>query len=339
MKYTKIVEASFEMIDSLLAILPPGLGRIIRSLPETALAELEEIRVRENRPLEIQYGGKFAFVTAGGSLVSEHERGYRPDRTECGTLLDLATRHSLYSYEEELRRGYITVGGGHRIGLAGCAVLEQGCVKLLRDITGFNIRIAREVIGAADPVIPWLLDWDHAHVHHTLIISPPQQGKTTLLRDLARKISSGEWNHPRADWAAKKVGIVDERSELAACVRGVPSFNVGPRTDVLDRCPKAEGMMMLIRSMSPEVIAVDEIGRPEDAQALREALNAGVRVIASAHGKNAHDAARRPMLAELLRENLFSRIVVLERAAGEMPRFRIEDRTGHPVRLRAPSGG
>ncbi len=121
-------------------------------------------------------------------------------------------------------------------------------------------------------------------IHHTLIISPPQQGKTTLIRDLARLISRGEWGANNVSTSGKKVGVVDERSELAACVKGVPRFDLGPRTDVMDGCPKAEGMMMMIRSLSPDVLIVDEIGRPEDADAIHEAVHTGIRVVATAHG-------------------------------------------------------
>ena len=145
----------------------------------------------------------------------------------------------------------------------GKVVLDKGEIKTMRDISGFNIRIAREKKGVALPVLPYLLD--KGRYLNTLIISPPQCGKTTLLRDLARVISYGN-----VHLSGKKVSIVDERSEIAACVSGVPQRDVGPRTDVLDTCPKAEGIMMLIRSMSPDVIIADEIGRPEDVAAVGE---------------------------------------------------------------------
>lgn len=172
--------------------------------------------------------------------------------------------------EEELRKGFITIPGGHRIGLAGRTVLSGGGVEHLRDITGFNVRIAREVPGIADGVLPYLLDKGRQRMMHTLILSPPQHGKTTLLRDLARQISLGELGKREGIRPGLKVGIVDERSEIAGSRRGVPAFDVGPRTDVLDGCPKAEGMMMMIRSLSPDVLIADEIGRPEDAEAVTE---------------------------------------------------------------------
>jgi stage III sporulation protein AA len=232
--------------------------------------------------------------------------------------LEMLTRHSLYTFEEELRRGYITVEGGHRVGLTGRTVLEQGRVKLLKDITGFNIRIANERKGSAAKVLPYLLDQHPGYqgIHHTLIVSPPQQGKTTLIRDLARILSSGPAGGGSILSRGYKVGIVDERSEIAACDKGIPRFELGPRTDVLDACPKAEGMMMLIRSMSPEILVVDEIGRMEDATAIHEAVHAGIRVIATAHGLNHEDVRQRPVLKELLTEGVFSRIVVLGNREG-----------------------
>lgn len=293
---------------------------------------LEEIRIREGRPLEILYGSRNGFPDAAGRLSSSPEQAYIPDREECVRLLDVLTRHSLYSFEEELRRGYITVAGGHRIGLAGRAVLENGKVKMLKDVTSFNIRYARQVKGCGGRVLPQLLDRDASTVHHTLVLSPPQQGKTTLIRDLVRLISEGTRELP----GGRKVGIVDERSEIAACVRGVPTFDLGPRTDVLDGCPKAEGMMMMIRSMSPEVLVVDEIGTLQDAEAVWEAMNAGIRVIATAHGRDLEESGGRPALRKLLQEGIFRRFVQLSRQ-GERFDARVKELAGPRLRqARAP---
>mgnify|MGYP000868548702 CR=1 FL=1 len=299
--------------------LPDALCDVLDRLPGPVTEQLEEIRIRQDRPLEIVYGTESSFVTPAGAVTADPGPAWRPDRGLCRALLERITRHSLYAVEEELRSGYITVSGGHRIGLAGRAVLENGTVRRLRDITGFNVRIARERIGCSAPVMPAIVDPAAKTIRHTLIVSPPQQGKTTLLRDVARAVSAGDWRHPAAaGWRGRKVGIVDERSEIAACENGVPTFDLGPRCDVLDACPKAEGMMMLIRSMSPEVIAVDEIGRPEDAAALREALHAGVRVVATAHASGIDDVLSRPVLRELAGEGLFRVYVILSRTGGRV---------------------
>lgn len=293
-----------------LGLFPERLKALLGALPPPLLDRIEEVRVREGRPLEINYGGCYYFVGPGGHTRNPGE-AYRPGREDSHRLLDLISNHSLYTMEEELRKGFITIPGGHRVGLAGRTVLGGGGVEHLRDITGFNVRIAREVLGAADPVIPYL--WDRTRLRHTLILSPPQHGKTTLLRDLARQVSSG-LDHGNIR-TALKVGIVDERSEIAGSRRGVPAFDVGPRTDVLDGCPKAEGMMMMIRSLSPDVLVADEIGRPEDAAAVTEALHAGISVVATAHAKEPEELARRPALLGLIENRLFERYVVLSRTA------------------------
>ncbi|MFK7697201.1 stage III sporulation protein AA [Paenibacillus sp. HJGM_3] len=303
-------------MNPILPFLPPSLRRLIEQVPAEIRDRMEELRIREGRPLELSGTGSAGFVTARGEWTADAGRGYRPNRDECLQLLDLLTDHSVYTFEEELKRGYITVQGGHRVGLAGRTVLEHGQVKLIRDIAGFNIRIARERPGAALPLLPHLWDEASGRPHHTLFLSPPQQGKTTMIRDLARLLSWGGSLPAPAGSAGLKVGIVDERSEIAACVKGVPTFDVGPRTDVLDRCPKAEGMMMLIRSMSPDVLVVDEIGRQADADAIEEALHAGIVVLATAHARDADDAARRPALRQLLAAGRFARLVALRRSPG-----------------------
>ncbi|MFC6332390.1 stage III sporulation protein AA [Paenibacillus septentrionalis] len=296
------------MLEHIVHILPYELKSIVYQLSQDIKDSLEEIRIRENRPLEISHRGSFHYVTEQGGAVHDSRQAYHPTQEQCRKLLERITNYSLYAMEEELRRGYITIAGGHRIGIAGRTILEGGIVRGIRDIGGFNIRIAREVVGASKQLLPKLFGGPAGSLQSTLIISPPQQGKTTILRDLARAISYGEARKP-----AMKVAIVDERSEIAACVKGIPSFDVGPRTDVMDACPKAEGMMMLLRSMSPEVIIVDEIGRVEDAVAIREAAHCGVKVIATAHAFNVEEVLGRSEIKSLIAEKAFSSIVELKR--------------------------
>ncbi|MCR2803121.1 stage III sporulation protein AA [Paenibacillus soyae] len=303
------------MLSHVSHLLPLELKRLLEGLPAEVKGSLEEIRIRENRPLEIAYRGGFRFVTPDGTMKLDAIGAVKPSPEQCRKLLERITNYSLYAMEEELRRGYITVSGGHRIGLAGRTILDGGVVRGIRDIGGFNIRIAREVIGAASHLLPKLMDAGRGTIGSTLILAPPQQGKTTLVRDIARMLSygnSGPLEH--LSFPGKKVGIVDERSEIAACVRGIPTFDIGPRTDVMDACPKAEGMMMLLRSMSPEVLVVDEIGRPEDADAIREASHAGVSVVATAHAYDVQDAKGRPELARLIAEGTFAHLVELRRS-------------------------
>lgn len=294
------------VLDDVSRVLPDRVRSLLHTLEGDVVERLEEIRLRIDRPVECIADGQSFFVTGKGEHGQCEQTASYFKREEAVQLINRLSLHSLYTMEEEIRRGYITIAGGHRVGIAGKVILEGGSVKLIRDITSFNIRIARERLGAANRVLPLLVD--ERGIKNTLIISPPQCGKTTLLRDLARVISTGT-----RLLSGRKVSIVDERSEIAGCVNGIPQKNVGPRTDVMDGCPKAEGMMMMIRSMSPDVLIADEIGRTEDGYALEEAIHAGISVITSVHGKDLKDIMRRPTLSRILQSGVFERYVLLAR--------------------------
>ncbi|TDL77129.1 stage III sporulation protein AA [Neobacillus sp. YX16] len=285
-------------METILKFLPKNIADQISKIPPSQKDELEEIRIRIDRPIEITMKGAPMFL----SYIIRQEDAFN--------LLNKISQFSIYTLEEELKRGYITVSGGHRIGLAGKVILEEGKVKAIRDIASFNIRIAKEKIGIAEKIIPFI--FNHSWMH-TMIVGPPQTGKTTLLRDIARIISSG---NQEKGVHAYKVGIVDERSEIAGCVHGIPQMTFGHRLDVLDACPKAEGMMMMIRSMSPDVLVVDEIGRMEDAEAIQEAVHAGIKLIMTTHGTSLEEAKNRPSLKSIIDQNIFQRFIVLSRAHG-----------------------
>ncbi len=290
--------------------LPRSLAVPLADLDPTDLADLEELRLKAECPLLLRFRQREAFLGADEALTEGDGGPLRPvSPEELRRTLLLLSNASFYALEEELRRGYITLPGGHRVGLTGRAVLEKGTIRTLKEISSVNIRIARPVPGAAKDLLPRLLDENGAFCQ-TLLVSPPRAGKTTLLRDLARMLSEGEGVAPL------RVGLVDERSELAAMREGVAQLPVGLRTDVLDGCPKAEGLLLLLRSMSPQVLVCDELGRPEDGPALAEAANAGVRVLATAHGRDLAELRRRPVLAGLLDQGCFRRIVVLSRRNG-----------------------
>lgn len=289
--------------------LPENIQRMIDGIPQDVAQSLEEIRIREGRPIVIHGQGKSYYLGADGGLWPSSEKAYYVTHRDVQSIMQRMSNYSIYAVEEELRNGYITLKGGYRVGLAGKAVLEEGKIKTLKYINSFNIRISREIIGVADKVIRYIVSG--AQVYHTLVLSPPQMGKTTLIRDIARQLSDGF-----PGFKGVKVGIVDERSEIAGCFQGVPQNNVGLQTDVLDACPKAEGIMMLIRSMSPAVIITDEIGKAGDVEAIEEALNAGIKIITTAHSSDIGDARRRPILSKVLDKKIFQRIIVLGNSLG-----------------------
>lgn len=307
-------------MDAIMELLPPVIKDQLLRLPSNMTEDVEEIRIRVGRPIEVMAGRKVWY----GSIPIE--------RQEADIFLNKISQFSFYMLEEELRRGYITVHGGHRVGLAGRVILENGQVKGLRDITFFNIRIAKQKKGLANKWIPYLYKEKWLS---TLIIGPPQTGKTTFLRDLARLASLGE---PNRSIPPMKVGIIDERSEIAGCVKGVPQMDFGTRIDVLDGCPKAEGMMMMIRSMSPDILVADEIGRQEDTAAVMEAVNAGTTLFITAHGNHLEEILARPIMKQILEEARFERIMELERTAQPGMVGSIRDAYGKEI-LRSRSVG
>ena len=286
-------------MKEVLKILPETIRKLTLDLPARVLEEMEEIRVRINRPVEVR-------TRQDTYLLTENKKPFIFSEQDSSLMLSLLSQHSVYRLEEELKRGYITISGGHRVGLAGRVVMEKGEVKGIRDISSYNIRIARQKKGAANMYINQLQK--RGNWCHTLIIGPPKTGKTTLLRDFARLISVGDASKKLE---AKNVGIIDERSEIAGSVKGIPQHEFGVKIDILDACPKAEGLMMMIRSMSPEVIIVDEIGRKEDGEAIMEAVHAGVTIFASVHGENLEDVQRRPNISSLIKEGVFQRVIEL----------------------------
>lgn len=286
-------------------VLPPHLVTVISAIPTAQLAYLMEIRLRVNRPLLLVLGSVDIMVSSVGDIVNDQDAAYLCTREDINKILQLISKNSLYAFEQELKMGFLTIHGGHRVGLAGQAIVDGGEMKSLKNISSLNIRMARELKGCGDKIMPYIITGGN-RVLSTLVISPPCCGKTTILRDLIRQISIGN-----KEFRGLQVGVVDERSEIAACKNGIPTVDLGPRTDVLDGCPKASGMLMLIRSMSPAVVATDELGRAEDVCAVREALNAGVSILATVHGRDINEILQRPYVGELIQHKYFDRYVVL----------------------------
>ncbi|SMC59123.1 stage III sporulation protein AA [Sporomusa malonica] len=293
-------------------ILPPHIAKLLLTLPAIVLHKVTEIRIRVNQPLLLVLSNHDITVPVSGQTEGKPEP-YRCNSEDLARTFQLICKNSVYAFEEELRQGYLTVKGGHRVGLAGQATAFDGTVKTLKNISSLNIRLAREMLGCADCILPFVAANSRGCVSSTLIISPPRCGKTTILRDLIRQLSTG---NPLLAIAGIHIGLVDERSEIAACQNGIPSVDLGPRVDVLDACPKASGLLMLIRSMAPQVVATDELGRAEDAAAVREAVHAGVSVIATAHSRTIDELCNRPYIGELVKQKIFERYVILSNRLG-----------------------
>lgn len=287
------------------AFLSPCFPEAIRSELDMLLpGELREIRIRANRST--------VFVTASRTA----SLAWQPDRTELEALVEALSGHSLYARTDETSQGFLTLQGGHRMGLCG-RITKSDDRSVLTDIGSVCIRIAAQWPGSADPLLPYLTD-----MPSILIIGAPGTGKTTLLRDLARQLCTV--------LKSVSIAIVDERSELAACVRGVPQLDVGPNSDVLDGLPKAEALPWLVRSMSPGVIITDELGSPEDAAAVLDAQSCGVAVCASVHGSTLQDVASRPAMAALMARRAFGLYVQLAQEGGGRISA-LYDGTGSPL--------
>ncbi len=267
--------------------------------------ETEEIRLRTGRPVMVLGSrGEYFWNQGEAKLQDAREGGYVWQESDMKETLSRMSRYSMYALEEELRHGFFTIQGGHRIGVAGRTVCEEGKVLSFRNISGLNIRVARQKKGCARELLPWLVCGDG--IFNTLLLSPPGVGKTTMLRDCIRLLSEGSSALP-----GRKVGVVDERSEIAASFLGVPQNDLGHRTDVLDNCPKAEGMRLLLRSMSPQVIAVDELGGREDFLAVEEALHCGCQIIGTMHARDAGELQEKIYLTDWLAKGFFGRFVFL----------------------------
>lgn len=281
---------------------------ILKVLPLKISNEVKEILLKEPvQEIRIKVNKSIIINTSHKEIILK----YVTTIEDIKQILVKVSNYSLYAYEEEIKQGYITIRGGHRIGIAGECVLVNGEVRTIRNISSLNIRICREVIGCSNEIMKYITKEDR--VFNTLIISPPKCGKTTILRDIARNISSGM---PLIDLKGKKVSIIDERSEIAACFNGVPQLDVGIRSDVLDNCLKKEGMIMAIRSLSPDILICDEIGTDGDVEALHMAFNSGVNIIVTIHGYSIEDIYKRKVFKDLLENSILDRIVVLSNRKG-----------------------
>lgn len=262
------------------------------------MEEIEEIRLRVNQNIILKLSSEEVVIT------------YQVTIRDLLETLEKVTENSIYTYENQISNGFITINGGHRVGVVGNAVSNNDKVITISYISGMNFRIAREIRGCADFIIKEL--YKNKEFLNTLIVGAPGSGKTTLLRDLIRQISNGNIYEKGLN-----VGVVDERNEIASMYKGIPQTDLGMRTDVISNIPKTIGIKMLIRSMAPQVIAVDEIGGKEDAEVIHYAMCSGTKGLFTAHGNSIYDIKLNPELNELLKNKLIDKIIVLDKTQKE----------------------
>lgn len=322
------------VLQQVCPVLPGAVRRSIELMAPQQRSRLTEIRLRHGRPVCVGIDGADVFLCHDGSIAPGPMAAcahITADASIMAEAVRLVTGSSVYALERELTQGFVTLPGGHRVGLVGRAVLDGGRVRTQVDFGSLNYRVARSLPGVADAVMPTVLRRG-LHDIRALVLSPPGDGKTTLLRDIARQLASGDGRTR----PPMRVGVVDERSEIAACACGVPGHDVGFMCDVIDGCPKGEGIGMLIRSMAPQVIVTDEIGSDNDAAAIADSARCGVGIVASAHASGWVQALARPNLAAAVQAGAFHSCLVLSRQKGVVVCCEALDTESSRSLLRAP---
>lgn len=286
------------MIDEILRILPSYISNEIIKL--NCSQNITEIRLRTKCKVIIICGKNEMILSC---IVTPK------------TILDIllnVSKNSIYAIQNDINNGFVVIRGGHRIGISGEVVYVDEKIKNIKNICSLNIRVARQIYGCADSILPKIISGNT--FLNTLIVSPPGCGKTTLIRDIIRQISNGI---PSLNFSGKNVALIDERGEIASVYEGVASLDVGIRTDIMSNVNKANGMKMMIRSMAPDVVATDEIGKKEDVLAIKEAILSGVKVIFTMHGDSIKSIIKNENIRELLNLNIFSKIILL--SSGKIP--------------------
>jgi len=283
--------------------LPTSIKELLKNIPDCIQKKVTEVCLRADKPLIISTFDGALFITRNGEPIKSIGQNIRiVTKAEIDECVHILTEYSIHSYKDNINMGFITIKGGHRAGIVGSCVLSSGKIIAITDFSSINLRVARQVRGVADDLVKSLYS---EGVCGTLIVGCPSSGKTTLLRDIAYQLASG------INARLTKLSIVDERGELAAMKGGVPQNDVGICCDVLDGYKKGDGMTIAIRTMSPKAIILDEIGTFEDAQSIKQGINAGVCVIATTHANTLEELSQKKHIYSLIEEGAFKYIVIL----------------------------
>lgn len=293
-------------MNNLINIFSLTIRRIILN-SKINLMDFNEIRLRVGKPMILIKDMKEYYINKSGLVTDENEDIFIINENEIKETMEYISNYSLYAYEEEIKNGFITIEGGHRVGICGRAVLEGDKIKTIKNITFINIRIAHQIIDCSKNIMKYIYK-NNCEIHNSLIISPPLYGKTTFLRDIIRNISDG-----CEGYKGLNVAVSDERSEIAAAYFGKPQNNIGKRTDVMDAMPKKYGIMMLIRTMAPKVLAIDEIGTQDDIDAICYGINCGCSFVATIHGDSVKEIISKPFMKLLLEKKAFRRFFVINK--------------------------
>lgn len=287
--------------DDLLRFFPQdGVGRVVRGALQELDGQVDEIRLRTERPLSFVSGSDVIYINCDGARIGNTDlsSAYIVSRQELNGIYRAVCENSLYAYLDEIRKGFVTVRGGHRIGFAGKAICgKDGGIENFRDINSINIRIAREVKNCAKDIISRI--YCDGRVKSTLIISPPSGGKTTILRDITRSLSQ----------SGIKVGVADDRGEISAMYHGVPQNDIGINTDVVENAEKSDAVEILQRTMSPSVIVTDEIVTEREVEAICKAAGTGISIIASIHGNGFDEVINKAVCRRLFENNIFQLLI------------------------------